>query len=250
MEEYKKIHEKYSVIIKQCTISSRRFMGIPSETSAHFYASLLFTKLCTCSISIRNLSPKPELIGKDAHWDFGSVASLTRNIIECYLVFFYLCIDKCSKDEWDARWRLMNLHDHMSRTKLFQSMGEDVENNKDANNIKKDVLLALNNNVWFQKFTQKQQKHYLKGNTAFFKSQDEIIESSGGNISEFRYIYRFLSNNTHSFPMGFYRMADNDRGRGTESGIEVQYTGMCLEWAGHYLSNAESEFVELFENAL
>lgn len=142
----------------------------------------------------------------------------------------------------------MNLHDHMSRTKLFQSIGEDVENNEDAKNIKKEVLLALNNNAWFQELTEKQKKHYLKGNTAFFKSQDEIVEFSGGNVSEFRYMYRFLSNNTHSFPMGFYRMADNDRSRGIETGIEIQYTGMCLEWAGHYLNNAESEFIDLFEN--
>jgi len=250
MEEYSEIHNNYCSIIKQCTDSSRRFMGIPSPTSAHFYASLLFTKLCTCSVSIRALSPEPELIGLDAHWDFGSVVSLTRNTIECYLVFFYLCIEKCSNEEWNARWKLMNLHDHMSRTKMFRAMGEDVESGDLANEIKSDVLSALKDNPWFQKLSEKQQAHFLKGNTAFFKSQDEIVEASGGDVSEFRYMYRFLSNNTHSFPMGFYRMAENDRGRGIESKIEIQYTGMCLQWAGYYLNKAKFEFVELFESSM
>ena len=248
MKEYLEIHKKYCSIIKQCTSTSRRFMGISSPTSAHFYASILFTKLCTGSLSIKELSPEPELIGSDAHWDFGSVASLTRSLIECYLVFFYLCIEKCMPEEWDARWKLMNLHDHMSRSKMFKAMGEDIESDELSNNNKDEVVSALKGNSWFKILSEKQQAHFLKGNTAFFKSQDEIVEASGGDISGFRFMYRFLSNNTHSFPMGFYRMADNDRGRGVESKIEIQYTGMCLHWAGEYLSKAKSEFIELFEN--
>ncbi len=247
MHEYSKVYRNYYATIKKCTDSSRKYMSIPAPTNAHFHASLLFTKLCTCSVSILNLSPAPEMLGKDAHWDFGSVASLTRNIIECYLVFYYMCIEKCTKEECEARWRLMNLHDHISRTKLFDSMGEDT-NNEEANKIKEEVLLALNNNSWFQDLNKKQKIHFAKGNTAFFKSKDEIVVSCGREVSDFRTIYRFLSNNTHSFPMGFYRMASGNRGRGLESTTEVKYTGLCLEWAADYLNNANEEFVDLFEN--
>ena len=250
MKEYSETYEKYCSIIKECTSTSRRFMGIPSPTSAPFYASLLFTKLCTGSVSIKKLSPEPEQIRSNVHWDFGSVVSLTRSLIECYLVFFYLCIENCAPEEWDARWKLMNLHDHMSRSKMFKAMGEDIESDEISNKIKNEVISALKNNSWFKMFSEKQQAHFLKGNTAFFKSQDDIVEASGGDISDFRFMYRFLSNNTHSFPMGFYRMADNDRGRGVESKIEIQYTGMCLHWAGEYLSKAKSEFIELFENSV
>ena len=142
----------------------------------------------------------------------------------------------------------MNLHDHISRTKLFNAMGEDTDANEEAVKIKEEVLLALNNNSWFQTLSKKQQTHFLKGTTAFFKSKDEIVTSCGREVSDFRAMYRFLSNNTHSFPMGFYRMASGNRGRGLESNTEVKYTGICLEWAANYLNSANKEFVNLFEN--
>ncbi|WP_425542891.1 DUF5677 domain-containing protein [Marinomonas arenicola] len=76
-------------------------------------------KLCNCANSIGHLCPNPDQIGNDAHGDYSSVSSLTRDLIECYLKFYYLCVDVCPKDEWDARWNLMNLHDHMSRIKIL-----------------------------------------------------------------------------------------------------------------------------------
>jgi hypothetical protein len=223
-------------------------MGIPSPTGAHYFASLLFTKFCTYSVSIMKLSPKPSQIGENAIWDFGSIAVLTRSLIECYLVFFYLCIEKCASDEWDAKIKLMNLHDYISREKMFNAMGENDLPDKDT--IKQNVILELKSNSWFQKLDEKKQKHFLKGNTAFFKSQDEIVESSGGNVSDFRWVYRFLSNNTHSFPMGFYRIANDSRGCGVETKAEMNYTAMCLHWSKEYLKKAILEFTELFENSL
>lgn len=244
MKKYTKIHNDFSTALEKCKESSRKFMGIRSPTGAHFFASVLFTKLCVCSVSIYKLIPEPNMIGKDEHWDFASVASLTRNIVECYLVFNYLCIEKCSIDEWDARLQLMNLHDHMSRTKMF---GDEDDKNS-ATEVKTDVMEKLKNNAWFQSLSEKQKVHYLKGNTAFFNTQDERVEGSGGDVSEFRFIYRFLSNYTHSFPMGFYRMGEHDSGRGYESEIEVLYTGICLQLVTKYITNAESEFVCLWEN--
>lgn len=250
MNKYQETYKKYCRIVQKCCDSSQDWAGLPSPTSPHFYASLLFTKLCTGSVSIKQLSPAPSLIGQNSHWDFGSVASLTRSIIECYLVFYYMCVDECSSEEWDARWHLMNVHDHTSRIKMFQAMGEDYESTDLAKETLLEVISNLKSNHWFQSKSEKQQTHFLKGNTALFKSQDEIVLASGGDIPTFRYKYRFLSNNTHSFPMGFYRMADHDRGRGVESEIEVQYTGICLEWTGEYLSKANAEFNKLFSNSV
>ena len=101
---------------------------------------------------------------------------------------------------------------------------------------------------YFQALTASQKKHYLKGNNALFKSQDELIESSGGDVDEFRFRYRFLSNHTHSYPMGFYRMAESGRGTGVESDTEVGYTGMCLSWASEYLTKAKIGFSDLWES--
>ena len=245
--KYQESHQKYEDVIKECCETSQNHAGIKSPTSAHFYASLLFTKLCNCANSIGHLCPKPDQIGNDAHWDYSSVSSLTRDLIECYLTFYYLCVDVCSKDEWDARWNLMNLHDHMSRVKMFATLGQDYEETEEAKRTRDEVIYKLTNNEWFNNLPEKQQAHFLKGKNAFFKSQDEIISSSGGEIPDFRFKYIFASNHTHTLPMGFYRMADGNRGRGIESQVEIQYTGLCLEWVSEYLAKANTEFTHLFK---
>lgn len=98
-----------------------------------------------------------------------------------------------------------------------------------------------------QRIARKQRRHFLKGNSAFFKSKDQIIKLSSRDVSAFRAVYRFLSSNLHSVPMGFYRMADGDRGRGVESRVEIKYTRMCLELAIDYLDTANVEYRNLYE---
>lgn len=154
MKQYAAIHEKYCSLIEKCIESSQNFADIPSPSGAHFYASILFTKMCTYSVSIKKLSPDPCYIGKEVHWDFGSVASLTRNLIECYLSFFYLCIETCPEEEWDARWKLMNLHDHTSRTKMFESLGEDTANDPKTIKISAKVANDLSSNKWFSELPE------------------------------------------------------------------------------------------------
>lgn len=239
-------YASFQKALEQCISTSRRLAGISSPTKAQFFASLLFTKLCTSAVSISKLSPNPEQIGSDIHWDYSSVFTLTRSFVECYLVFFYLCIEDCPKDEWDARWHLMNLHDHFSRLKMFGTPSDEMENSAEAATLTAEVTSALKGNLWFQQQTTKRQSHYLKGRTAFFQTKDEIVKISGGRVSEFRFMYRFLSNHTHSFPMGFYRMGDGERGRGVESRIEVKYTGIALECATDYLIKANDEYLLKF----
>ena len=244
MSDYKQIYKKYLTTLDKCKISSKNKAGIPSPTSSHYYASLIFTKLCTSGISLLSICPPPKKIGKNVHWDCASAATLTRAIVETYLVFFYLCIEDCEPNEWQARWRLLNLHDHMSRLKMFKAMDDSggelalFEANTD------EVRSDLEKTEYFQGIPEKQRKHYLKGHNAFFKSQDELIESAGGSVDEFRFRYRFLSNHAHSFPMGFYRMAESGRGAGVESEVEIGYTGLYLEWATECLEKAQSEFTK------
>lgn len=246
MNEYKIFYDELQSVLNDCISTSKKHAGIPSPSSAHFYSSLIFTKICTSSVTALSICPSPKTIGHEAHWDCASVAALTRGIIETYLLFFYLCIENCTKAEWEARWRLMNLHDHMSRLKMFKVMKDSNEQVAQFEGYTDEVKADLKNTEFFKAFDEKLQRHYLKGNTAFFKSQDEIITAAGGCVDDFRTKYRFLSNHTHSYPMGFYRMAENRRGNGMESRSEIANSGMCLSWITECLTNAKSSFEELW----
>jgi hypothetical protein len=243
--DYRESYVAFDKTFREVGKLSRDYAGIPAPTGRHFYASVLFTRLCVSAMSLQKLSPNPKLLGQDAHWDYASVCSITRNIIECYLIFYYLCVQAVSDIEWEARWRLFNLHDCMQRTKMFEVLNITPEG--EAAKVIEITVHELKANSYFKGLTQRQQQHYLKGNTALFMSQDEIVQSYGGDVNDFRFLYRFLSNQVHSLPMSFYRVGEQERGRGVESEVEVGYTALCLDTARQYLDQAVEHYKGLFE---
>ena len=86
-----------------------------------YWGSVLFTRIVIIGISILALCPESELCNT-INWDFGSVASLVRNLHECSLMFFYLAIDPISADEWRARLNVMQLHDNSERYRMFSDL--------------------------------------------------------------------------------------------------------------------------------
>jgi hypothetical protein len=65
-----------------------------------YWASVLFTRMCSIGVSLLSLCPGSKVSPDSLHWDFSSVASLARNLLECDLIFFYLCIDPADEDVW------------------------------------------------------------------------------------------------------------------------------------------------------
>lgn len=86
-QSYYSYLNKFKKIVAKCKKVSKKFANIPSPSPQHFYASVLFTRLCVIAVSLERLLPTKTT----DHWDYASVASLTRNILECYLTFF-ICV--------------------------------------------------------------------------------------------------------------------------------------------------------------
>lgn len=112
--------------IGQCGEISRSYGGIPSPTSQHYYASVLFTMLLTRATSLAILAPFSPFTNKAIeHWDYASATGIVRTMLELRLTFYYLCVDACNSDEWNCRWNLFNLHDCRARTRLIESSSND-----------------------------------------------------------------------------------------------------------------------------
>lgn len=243
---YEEALANYDSLVSKCTNVSTSCAGIPSPTSQHYYASLLFTKLCTTSVSLLHLVPHNRLtINLIDHWDYSSIASLTRNLVDCYLAFFYLCIDAVDEKEWDCRWNLFNLHDCLARKKLFEGINDTNEAIKFEDQAK-ELNKRLLSNPHFLSLSLKKQKQFLKGKTAYLLSTVEIVSKYSGNVDEFRWFYHFLSSQVHSLPMSFYRMGEQGRGRGVYCKIESNYISLCLTYVTTYLEKACNEMERLF----
>lgn len=216
-----------------------------------FWSSVLFTKLVVISLSILQIAPRTFPIQKkQSHWDYSSVGSLTRNLTECYFVFFYLCIDKTlDEDEWLTRLHLIQLRDHVSRSQMFKAFqSDDFEKNESEINHYEDLNKKLLSRKFFRSLPENRQKELLKGEKALLLNRDELLERMGEDKVYFRGMWKYLSSHTHSMPISFYRMADDGRGCGVENPVDKAMTTLFLDMTNKLLNRAILEMLVIFPN--
>lgn len=207
------------------------------------WTCVLHTRICVIGNSIKILAPKnynPEKLFLE--WDYASMFALTRNVMECYQTLFYLCADEISDDERFARKKLFDIHDYYSRVKLFSNLNNNLEEPQVINTL----VNQLKSSEYFHTMSEKQQKYFLKGDTAFFMNREDIEEKMGNDKAYFKFLYKLFSSSTHSFPMGFYGMLNGERGTGTATPIEVNYSAWSLNIAGQYILSSANDMVNLF----
>ncbi|KPF61002.1 hypothetical protein IP88_15870 [alpha proteobacterium AAP81b] len=238
--EYLRMRRIYRDLLKRAKKVSRGSGGILAPTNRVAYASLLFTRIVVICKSIDQLLPdcKPR-----EHWDFSSVASLTRNLAEAFLWYFWLCIDEVEEVVRDGRFVLLYLHDHGSRKRLF----EEVESTE-PDVAYADLLSRFEANAYLRTFDASKRKEALKGHKTPF-AQDDLLDKIGVERNSFRVLYRFFSQHTHTGPLSFMRMIDHDRGTGVETAHEKRYMIVALEFANGVLKDAIDGQLQLFPDA-
>jgi hypothetical protein len=198
-------------------------------------------------MSVLAIAPRSRLSRTDRdHWDFSAVASLVRNLIECYFTFFYLVIDPRDNEEWQCRLTIMELHDCITRLKMFRDFDSDDEQLQKFEQQLEELTKRLIVIPLFSSLPEKQQKKYLKGESAFLLNQDELLCRMDEPVGFFRGMYRFLSTHVHTLPMAFSRIGEQGRGLGLENDVEKRHISNSLQFAEHFVRRATKEMIGLF----
>jgi hypothetical protein len=239
-EYVERIHA-FDGAVRECISVSRELSGIPSPTSSHFWASILFTTLCTRAVSIATLAPyspwSKHLIDQ---WDYASLASLTRSFLEIRLAFFYLAIEPCTDAEWNCRWNVFNIHDCTARIHMLAELQSDTDSAGFQGQLD-ELRTRLLGNQFFLSLPEKQRKQLLNGKVAYLSPLEDIAVRAGVELRTFRWMYKFFSSHVHGLPMSYYRMGDGDRGRGTHSETEEAYTSLCISMSLTLLIRSRDE---------
>lgn len=247
---FRELSRQLDGAVTRCIYVSRKYAGIRSPTGSHFYASVLFTLLTTKAISLRKLLPKlkPKTMS-DEHWDYGSVCTLTRSVLETRLAFHYLGYEPCEEAEWKCRWAIFCLHDEATRGKMLEgivppSFTIEEQAVYDENMRKhRDELAA---NPVFASLPAGTQKRFLQGKQAFMHPLEEIASKCSIPLEQFRFFYTFMSAHAHALPVAYFRMDGGNRGRGTHSDLEERYHLMCMGLAIALLGSAANEMEAKF----
>lgn len=136
--------------------------------------------------------------------DSSSIASISRNIIEVFNIFEYLCEKDLTKEELDMRIHIMSLH----YTRSLQDIVKKLDITTEIEHVEVDDLISglirdkLETNNEFSGYPGKIKKTLLKGEKAYYwKAVDSKYQPLDHNVESG--IYNLLSNSVHSFPLGF-----------------------------------------------
>jgi hypothetical protein len=133
-------------------------------------------------------------------WDFPSVVSLVRNIIETYHVFFYI-VEQVPESERQAREALWHFHETAERLAALQ-LG--VPSSKRIEPLTKEYLKRrsrLEASPLFQALPKKQRTGLLKTRDSKFLTQTEIAMRAGISGRYLASAYKYCSNFTHTSPL-------------------------------------------------
>jgi hypothetical protein len=233
-------------VVRDCITVSRKYAGIASPTGKHFYASVLFTSLISRGVSLAILAPHSPWANKMIeHWDYASAAVIVRTMIELRSAFHYLCVDECSEDEWQCRWNLLNLHDCISRNRLLKSRPGGSEQEQQFELQAEELRNRLKSNAHFVQLSH--QKKLLNGQTAYLFPIEKMAENAGIEKETYRFLHILFSSHVHGLPMSYFRMGEQERGRGVPSPVEEGYTSICLSCAASLLASTRDEVHNLFK---
>lgn len=239
--EYLKCRRRFRDLIKRAKRVSMGSGKVWVEENRRAYASVLFTRIVVTAGSIDKLLADcaPRQL-----WDFSAIASLTRNLAEAYLWYFWLCEDDVDPDVRQGRFVLLYCHDHGSRGRLFHEEGE----RPDDTIIIDDFNMRFDTNPWLRTFEPKARREAIRGLKTPFV-QDDVLERMGEDKKHFRFLYRFFSQHTHTGPVAFFRMFEQDRGTGVETAHEKRYTIFAISFASDIMERATAGHLSLFPDA-
>jgi len=228
-----KVSEFRSVLDKSIIIS--KLIANKDIGLQNYWMSVLMVRYLNIAIAINRLLPNEGEEPSNMHsWDFGAIATLTRNFIETFHAFFYLGVEEIDDDEWNLRLKVFHLHDSSRRNELFKLMG-DISQNEKFQEISEELLLEIKNNKKFLTLNNNLQRRIIKAETAFILSRQEIEKRIDPKDSSIKWVYMFLSNQSHSLPMAYYRTESEGRGSGVENEADKGYIGLSIDWITDYL---------------
>jgi len=246
-EDYSRALHVFDNVVRNCVAVSRRHSGIQSPSTKHFYASVLFTALIARSISLVVLAPHSPWAQKLVeHWDYATAAIIVRTMMELRAAFYYLCVDHTSDEEWDCRWALLRLHDCNSRLRLLAARSTTAGDIETLEAEVEIVRAELRANRHFQAL--RHQQTLLNGGSAYLFPLEEILERAGLEKSAYRFLNVVFSSHVHGLPMSYFRMAEENRGRGLPSPVEESSTTICLSLGSALLTATRDEVEEMFKD--
>jgi hypothetical protein len=237
--------DSYYKVLSVTQLISLNQHGIKTD-GAGIRAVRIFTRQTLSAISLSKLLPRP-FIGSQIDsdlWDVGSIASITRNLVEGYMSLYYFGIEKVTALEAELRFVILQLHRNVEWYNIRKQEMSEAELKQFEDGIASEID-RIKKHPQLANLTGPQRRKAVKGNEIYKTKSD--FERELSVCSDLRNHYRLLSNLVHPLPLSIERV-DNLRGRGLGCEADVAYSLYCAGLATRYLAATTIGIAEHFSD--
>ena len=243
-EKYEKSRKYFLEILEHAKFITSEISSIDTSKCSKepdIFGFILFTRIYVFAESISKILPK-DIMSDDEYWDYNSIFSLTRNIIDCSETLFYICFDVNSRSNKLLRLAYLSLFELNFWISYYQETGEH-KLKKTYIEIKKTALDEIEKSMFFKKLDNREAEIFKKGKSRIFGYYRNSLERKMNyiNIKTYKGTYKFFSACTHSFPPSLYPMAfrNHNSKEGMEAEIEYITTALliCSVYCGQSANN-------------
>ena len=226
------------------------------------WATWVFTRMCVIGDSIvlvskyKNLQYQTKVFTLDCY----SIANMARAVIKSSIMLHYLAEPNENEDEWLIKKRELDLHDCTSRYRMFKNINsakhDDEQNTKlktfsaeQAAGFKAliaELRLKLKSHHLFGRYSKEQKERLLSGQEIYIGGLRSAVRKAGWDVDEFDSVYVYLSSQSHTSPMSFYRIDDHGIHFDQPSEFQFGLAGYSLGYANYALRSAAEMFTTVF----
>ena len=221
-------------------------VGVRMAEAYQGWSTYIFARICIhASIMISNV-PKSRWAKRDYDfWDFASIASHVRAILEAELLFMYLSEAPDSEEAWSAKLNVMHMNDCVKRIELF-TQSDNTEALEFYNEQQSIIAERLNKNPAFLSLDSGTRKRCLSGKALTIPNRDDLLIKLGKDPKSFKVMFDFLSHYTHILPISYYKMEPNGRGTGCFNKFDFGYIIMGMLLCTESLIKCTERLVDIF----
>ena len=192
--------ENFENVMMFLSLISSKVAGIPMPLPRSL-ATAIIGKLCVAAMSIQALFRCHEE-GRLPFLDHSSIAVLSRTIIDASIMYFYL-IEDINDEEWEFRFKVMQIHDVASRLRLFKGIGpEEAEHQRVMLGTLRKELRGM---APFKKRSEEQKIKLRGGQMLYVNGMRSVLASMNFEDEYFDGVYNYLSAYVHSMPLSYFR---------------------------------------------
>jgi len=162
--------------------------------------------------------------------DFPSAFVLVRTLFEGYINMYYLLVNPRSDEERDFRLFIWERHALLERQKMGKFLGSTHDKLADEKNKIQQLTKKITSSNYFKKLSKPNEKWIRKEKEWTETSVFERADIAEIDRSQYKFIYKFLSNYVHSEAYALMQIS-SIRSPNTASSfmkIPLQYTEMFL----------------------